>query len=89
MAWRIEYTPKSAKALSKLDKATAARIVNFMLDRPAQSPRSLGKPLAGPFAGFWRYRVGDYRILARIEDDRLVVLVVKVGHRRGIYGGGG
>ena len=63
------------------------RIRDYLERRVAvlDDPRELGEPLKGNFAGLWRYRVGDYRVIAQIQDDRLVVLVVRVGHRREIY----
>ncbi|EJU09365.1 RelE/StbE family addiction module toxin, partial [Sphingomonas sp. LH128] len=75
------------KSLSKLDCQTAKRIITFPRERVAagEDPRASGKPLSGPLAGRWRYRVGDYRIVCEIEDGRLVVLVLTVGHRSGIY----
>ena len=85
MAWKIEFTPKAAKALAKLDKTVAARIARFLRDRAAVDPRGYGKALSGPLGEFWRYRVGEYRILARIEDGELLVLVVLVGHRSRTY----
>jgi len=85
LAWAIEYTPKAVKALSKLDKTSAARIVAFMQERTTEDPRNAGKALSGPLGEFWRYRVGDYRILTKIEDSRLVVLVVQVSHRSAAY----
>ncbi len=86
MAWRIEFTKTADKALCKLDKQAAERVLSeleeiSMLD----DPRCRGKALKGSFAGLWRYRVGDYRIVADIEDDVLVVLVVDVAHRSRVY----
>ncbi|MBF7015429.1 type II toxin-antitoxin system RelE/ParE family toxin (plasmid) [Novosphingobium resinovorum] len=87
MAWRIELSSSAEKSLSKLDCQTAKRIITFPRERVAagEDPRASGKPLSGPLAGRWRYRVGDYRIVCEIEDGRLVVLVLTVGHRSGIY----
>ncbi|WP_027186523.1 type II toxin-antitoxin system RelE family toxin [Desulfovibrio inopinatus] len=85
MAWEIKFTPKAEKALSKIDKKTANRIIKFLLERTTTEPRNLGKCLSGPLGDFWRYRVGDYRILAKIEDDQLIILVVEVGHRSEVY----
>ena len=88
MAWKIELTADAATKLARLDKQARLRIWNFLHQRLAliEDPRSLGKALHGPILGeFWRYRVGDYRLICRIEDDRLVVLVLRLGHRREIY----
>ena len=87
MAWTIDYTDTARKQLRKLDKQTARRILDFMDERIAQSdnPRSSGKPLNGPLGNFWRYRVGDYRVICDIQDGALRVLVVQLGNRREVY----
>ena len=87
MAWQIEFTPEAEKQLGKTDRQSVKRIINFLRERiaTAEDPRSLGKALKGVLREFWRYRVGDYRIMCRIEDDRLLVLVVRVAHRREVY----
>ena len=85
MAWMIEFTPDAAKQLEKLGKENAKRILKFLRERVQPDPRQQGKMLKGSQREFWRYRVGDYRILAHIEDIRFVVLVVKLGHRKEIY----
>ena len=88
MAWKIELSVEADRELNKLDPQHAKRILKFLRDRVAnlENPRSLGKPLQGSRLGeFWRYRVGDYRLICKIEDDRLLVLVLDVGHRREVY----
>ncbi len=88
MAWKISYTETATRRLRKLDKPTARRIVDFMDERVATSddPRSLGKALSGPVLGtYWRYRVGDCRIICDIQGGVLCVLVVEIGNRRDIY----
>lgn len=87
MAWTIDYTGTARKQLLKLDKQTARRIVDFMDSRVASvdDPRSTGKALSGPLGGFWRYRVGDCRVICDIQDGALRVLVVDIGHRREVY----
>jgi mRNA interferase RelE/StbE len=88
MAWNLEFSPTAEKELSKLDPAVKARILKFLFNRVAQSddPKTLGEPLQGSrFEGAWRFRVGDYRIVVRIYKDRLLVMVVEVGHRREVY----
>lgn len=88
MVWAIDYTETARKQLRKLDKQTARRIVEFMDERVAtqESPRSTGKALTGPNLGaYWRYRIGDYRILCDIQDGALRVLVIEVGNRREVY----
>jgi mRNA interferase RelE/StbE len=78
---------KIKEQLRKLDKTTAKRLVSFLREVVADSagPRTRGKPLAGPLRGLWRYRVGDYRVICELIDERLVVLVVRLGHRSRIY----
>ncbi len=87
MAWTIEYADTAKGQLRKLDKQTARRIVDYMDERIAgqESPRSIGKALTGSLGDFWRYRVGDYRVVCDIQDGALRVLVIQVGNRREIY----
>ncbi|EGL64626.1 hypothetical protein AGRO_2836 [Agrobacterium sp. ATCC 31749] len=88
LIWRIEFQRNAVKQLGKLTKSDANRIVSFLTDRVAQddNPRRAGAALQGSELGnFWRYRVGDYRIICDIQDHKLVVLVVEIGHRREIY----
>lgn len=88
MAWTIEFTETALRQLQKLDNNTARRIRKFLLERisPLENPRSIGEALQGERLGeFWRYRVGDYRLISRIEDARVVIIVLRVGHRRDVY----
>lgn len=88
MAWRIEFHPQAEKELAKLDRAVARRILRFLRDRvgSVEDPRSLGEALKGPEVGrFWKYRVGDYRLICDIQDQRVTILVVRIGHRRDVY----
>jgi mRNA interferase RelE/StbE len=88
LAWTIELTGAATRQLERLDKKAGRRIRKFLQERlaPMDNPRSIGEALQGPRLGeFWKYRVGDYRLIARIEVDRVVVLILKVGHRREIY----
>lgn len=87
MVWTINYSDRALKALRKIDKQNARRIVDFMDMRIAVSedPRLSGKPLKGELGVFWRYRVGDYRILCEIRDDELIILAATIGHRREVY----
>ena len=88
MAWRIEFSPSADKELRKLGIDTQKRIVRFLRERIANTdnPRSTGKALEGPtLAGLWRYRVGDYRVLCRIEDEIICLVVIEIGHRREVY----
>ena len=87
MVWTIDYADTAIGQLGKLDKQTARRILDFMDERIAglENPRGTGKALTGPLGSFWRYRVGDYRVICDIQDGALRVLVVQVGNRRVIY----
>ncbi len=87
MAWTIELSGAARKALGKLDKAAARRVTRFLRDSlaSAEDPRALGKPLRGELREYWRYRVGDYRLITHIEDARVRVLVVRIAHRREAY----
>lgn len=88
MAWKIELSSLACKDLGALDSQHARRILAFLHDRVARldDPRSIGEALKGSRLGaFWKYRVGDYRIIAHIEDSALCVLVVRVGNRREVY----
>ena len=89
MAWRIEFLPQAARELGRIDKADRQRILRFLRDRlaPREDPRSLGEALRGPDLGkYWKYRLGPYRIICDIRDDRVLILVVRIGHRREVYG---
>lgn len=87
MVWRIDYSDTALKKLRKLDRETSRAIVDYLDDRIALSadPRIFGKPLTGSLKGRWRFRVGDYRIVCSFKSERLVVLVIDLGHRREIY----
>lgn len=88
MAWRIEFDDKAKKDLAALDKTIAKRITTFLRERVARldDPRSIGEALKGSNLGaFWKYRVGDHRLIASIEDGALRILLVRIGHRRDVY----
>lgn len=88
MAWRVELAESADRELGKLDAQPRKRILKFLDQRVAklENPRSIGQALRGSKLGeFWKYRVGDYRVICKIEDERLLVLVLRVGHRREIY----
>ncbi len=86
MAWTLEYEAGARKQLRKLGKVPGDRILAGLEQIAAlDDPRQRGKAMVGNRAGYWRYRFGDFRVIARIEDGRLVVVVVVVGHRRDVY----
>ena len=87
MAWTVEFLPAAAKELRKLDRTVAARIIRTLEERIAtlDDPRTVGSALVGEHAGYWRWRIGDYRVIAKIEDERITILVIRVAHRREVY----
>lgn len=87
MTYKVKFTGDVDKQLAKLDKHQALLITSWLRKsiEGSSNPRQYGKALVGDKKGLWRYRVGDYRIIAKIEDDKVIVLVVEIGHRRDIY----
>ncbi len=88
MAWLIKLTETAEKQLGKLDRSVAKRIRDFLRERVLvlEDPRGIGEALKGSRLGeFWKYRVGDYRIIASIEDVQVTILVVQIGNRREVY----
>jgi mRNA interferase RelE/StbE len=86
-AWQVELSPRAERSLGRLAQGDRARILRFLVDRiaVAEDPRRLGEALKGEPMGLWRYRVGDFRLIARIEDRRVTILILHIGHRREIY----
>ena len=87
MKYRVEYTKTAVKQLKKMDKKIAALILSYIEEKlvDCENPRLFGKALQGNLDDKWRYRVGEYRILAKIEDDAVVIVIVEIGHRKMIY----
>ena len=87
MVWAIKYTKSANRELSKLDRQIAKRIVDYMDKHiaPLDDPRSVGKILTGSLGEYWRYRVGDYRVICNIQDNEVLILVVRVGKRSEVY----
>ena len=88
MVWKVELDPAAEHELNKLDPQVARRILIFLNDRVStlDNPRSIGEALKGSKLGeFWKYRVGDYRIIANIEDGTIRILVLRIVHRRDAY----
>ncbi|MFZ0958034.1 MAG: type II toxin-antitoxin system RelE/ParE family toxin [Candidatus Sulfotelmatobacter sp.] len=87
MGWKVEFEPRAFAELGKLDRVAQKRIVRFFQERVAgvSDPRQQGKALTGEKAGFWRYRVGDYRAVCFLDDDRQIVKVMRVAHRKDVY----
>lgn len=87
MAWNLEFSPTAQRQLDKLEKPVARRISKFLYERVRNldNPRQIGERIQGNLSEFWKYRVGDYRLICSLENDRLVVPVLRIGHRREIY----
>ena len=87
LVWTIEFDDAAAKELRTLDHQAQRQILRYLRERIAtdEDPRRFGKPLSRELAGLWRYRVGNDRLVCSIEDDRLVVLVLRVAHRKDVY----
>lgn len=85
--WTVEFDDHARRELRKLDPAVQRKILGYLREQIAGSddPTKFGRPLRMNLAGLWRYRIGDYRLICRLEDFRLAVLVLKVGHRREVY----
>jgi mRNA interferase RelE/StbE len=85
--WRIEFTRTAERQITKLDHPAQKAIQRFLRERllPAENPRQWGKPLHGEKRSLWRYRVGDYRLICDIQDEKVVVLVLEVGYRKEVY----
>ncbi len=88
MVWAIEFDEAAKKELAKLDRQVARRLLDFLTQRviSLKNPRSVGQALKGSKLGeFWKYRVGEFRIIANIQDQKMIILVLRVGNRREIY----
>jgi mRNA interferase RelE/StbE len=87
LGWKIKLAPRALKSLAKLDRTAADRIFKTLerdLDRTGD-PRGFGEAMVGNWSGFWRYRIGDYRAIARIEDEVVTIFIIEVAHRREVY----
>lgn len=87
MRYKVQFTQRALKDLKKLDRYTAGLILGWVRKNleNCENPRLHGKGLSANRSGQWRYRVGDYRLLAEIEDNTITILILNVGHRRDIY----
>jgi mRNA interferase RelE/StbE len=87
LAWRIEITRTASKQITKLDPQVQKSILHFMRERlsSADNPRQWGRALQGEKRGLWRYRVGDYRLICDIQDEKITILVLELGHRKEVY----
>lgn len=87
MAWTLKFDPSATKQLAKLDKPVSRLIIRVLEEKLAgtKDPRKFGEALTGGLRGYWRYRIGDYRVICELRDHELLVWVVAIGHRREIY----
>lgn len=87
MKYTVEYTKRAIKQLKKLDKQSSALLLGWIEKNlvDCDNPRQFGKGLTANRKGEWRYRIGDYRLVADIQDDKIVILILNIGHRRDIY----
>ena len=85
MVWKIEITGEAEKELARIDKPAAKRIIKYLRERVSVDPRASGKSLRGDLSGLWRYRIGDYRVICELYDEKVSVLVVRIGHRKDVY----
>ncbi len=87
LIWIVEWDDAAVKELRKLDRQAQQDILRYFRERIAtdDSPRRFGKPLSRELAGLWRYRIRNYRVICNIEDNKLIVLVLRVGHRKDVY----
>jgi mRNA interferase RelE/StbE len=85
LGYKVVYLDGVEKDLSRLDKSVVRKILSRIENYLALDPKGLGKPLKGEFQGYWRYRWGDYRVIYKISDIDILILVLRVGHRKDIY----
>ena len=85
--WRIEITRTATRQITKLDRTAQKSIQQFLRQRltPADNPRQWGRALQGEKRGLWRYRVGDYRLICDVQDEKITILVLELGHRKDVY----
>lgn len=87
MTWKISFDMHAVRQLKKLDKHIQKKIIDFLQNKISgcNDPRYLGKPLKGKLSGLWRYRIGDYRIICKIQNKEVLVLVLNIKHRKNAY----
>ncbi|WP_198022309.1 type II toxin-antitoxin system RelE family toxin [Candidatus Odyssella acanthamoebae] len=84
--WTLIFSPKVEREFKKLDRPIQGRLFSFF-DKLVQEPdpKVHGKPLKGQLSSFWSYRIGDYRVICRLEEDKMTIVALKVGHRKDVY----
>ncbi|MBM3580271.1 MAG: type II toxin-antitoxin system RelE/ParE family toxin [Alphaproteobacteria bacterium] len=85
MAWTIEFSIKAERQLAKIDHFWQKKIATYLKEKVKKDPLAFGKALTSNLKGLWRYRIGDYRVICELNGKQLTVLVVDVGHRKGVY----
>lgn len=87
MVWKLDFAPRAQRQLDKIDPENRARILKTLVRELArhENPRSFGEAMIGQWTGYWRYRVGDYRAICRIQDEIVTVFVIQLAHRREVY----
>lgn len=86
MAWGIKFLPSAVKEFKKLDKSVSTRILSYLKEvAQLDDPTVRAKGLTGNLAGYWRYRVGDYRVITQIQNGELIITVIKINHRSKVY----
>jgi mRNA interferase RelE/StbE len=85
LVWRIEISPRAEREIKMLDPRVQKRIVRFLERRVAVDPYRIAETLSGSFKGYWRFRIGDYRIICEFRKEQMIVWVIQVGHRREVY----
>lgn len=86
MVYKVVYLDHVDEDLKKLDKSVVKKILSRIETYLAQDPKGLGKPLKGEFQGYWRYRWGDYRVIYRIAQREILILILRISHRKEVYG---
>ena len=84
--YKVAYLDSIEEDLKKIDKAIIKKILNRIETYLAQDPKGLGKPLKGEFQGYWRYRWGDYRVIYKISEQEILILILRIGNRKEVYG---
>ncbi len=85
MAYKVLYKASVEKDFKQIDKTSQKRIISKIEKELAQNPKELGKPLKGQYRGLWTYRISEYRVVYKISEEEILILVLKIGHRKDVY----
>ncbi len=83
--YKVFYLDSVQKDLDRLDRPTRLRVLNKIEKHLAKDPKGLGKPLTGQFKGLWRYRIGDFRVIYKVAEEEILIIVARIGHRKNVY----